>query len=139
MKFLSHLLILAFLSGQVQYAYTSLFCTHLQKPVGTPSLQVNRTEGNADPDMCEECQGVLPVRHKQVIEPKGCIEVRSGAKKVVDEFTDWNAPLVPCSSPCYLQPTDASLQLTLLQGNSLVLGEELPPLELPPSNLVLRI
>ena len=77
--------LLAFLAGQVQYVYSSSFCTMKSSPVS--SCCTEATTDNLNDGSFNECPGtVQPIPGEQTIK-SNCMQVRIEQKLVVDNFT----------------------------------------------------
>lgn len=137
-KYLNTFILLAFLIGQVQYAYTSYFCTLKHEQVKAPTLTATPVSDN-DGNGCEECQGVIPETHGQQSIESNCIKVVSIEKSTIDNFAEWakfhNQVVAVFNS---IQANDYPQQIghqsfvVLSPANS-------PPLDLPTLNSNLRI
>lgn len=78
---------LAFMVGQVQYAYSSYFCTMRQMSVKSPNMSMNMpTDRNGS--SCGECQVAVPPQHAQQLIGSNCIKVISAEKSVVSSFAE---------------------------------------------------
>lgn len=75
-KYLSFLVLLTFLVGQVQYAYASYFCTMMDAPVSSPTMTMSM-----DDQFAQRESG------RQTVQAS-CMQMQLTEKKVVDNFTN---------------------------------------------------
>ncbi len=131
---------LAFVVGQVQYAYVSYFCTMKQMPVSTPAMPMTSTTAEEAVGMCNECQAVNPFQERLQLLDANCVKVITAEKSVVSNFTDSQrsiqhflvvAVIGDQLSSIGYRPSVISYRL-FTQVNS-------PPLDLPTLNSNLRI
>ncbi len=130
---------LTFVVGQVQFAYSSYFCTMKQLTVKTPIMAMT-SNSDLNEGVCEQCQEVMPPSHGQQLVEGNCIKVVTTEKNVVSSFSDSQRSIQhfvgvavigdQLSSTGYL-PSAISYRL-LTQADS-------PPLDLPTLNSNLRI
>jgi hypothetical protein len=135
-EYLNLLVLLTFLAGQVQFAYTTYYCTMKQMAVKTPAMSTTSMDSSTG-DVCDQCQEVIPPLHGEQIADGSCIKVVTAEKSVVSSFNDSVKLLshvaitfssVPTSS---YQPSAVSYQLFRPTDS--------PPRDLPTFNSNLRI
>ena len=139
LKYLNTLVLLTFLVGQTQYAYTSYFCTLKQMPVKAPTVAVTSTTDETC-GMCDECQGVImPPQHGLPTIEGNCIKVVTTEKSVISNLAEWakfNSHII--SALYFIQSNGFSVQ-SGSQNVSLASQAQSPPLDLPTLNSNLRI
>lgn len=88
-KNFSLMMVLMFVVGQIQYGYTTYFCTMLNEFVPSPAMTLAvQHEGDA----CGQCGGVFASHHEnQTFEPN-CFKINSVQKDVVSTFTSSSNP-----------------------------------------------
>jgi hypothetical protein len=79
-KYLSLFVMLTFTVGQVQYAYSSYFCTMTHKTYGPAMAAGSSGDGSCSPTAC-----VTPAHGQQLVDAS-CMQLRLAEKKVVDSF-----------------------------------------------------
>lgn len=137
-KYLNLFVLLAFLVGQVQYAYTFYFCTMKQMPVSAPSMATTSVADDAD-GICDECQGVIAQPHGLQLVEGNCVKVVTTEKSVVSNFTElakFNSHIVTVFN--FIQ-ADGYAQQISRQSFILVFQANSPPLDIPTLNSNLRI
>ncbi len=139
LKYLNILVLLTFLAGQVQFAYTSYFCTMEHKAVQKPALAMTASM-DSDGDMCNECQSVIPQKQGQQLIGSNCIKVINLEKSTVSDFASSQKSIqhfVSVSSMAN-QLSVISSQLSPMSYEPSA-GTDSPPLDLPTLNSNLRI
>ncbi len=139
-KYTNALLALALLAGQVQYAYTTYFCTEQHAAVSKPTVMMQSADLSSGSNICDECRGVIPVQHGATLAVPNCIQIATQSKDVVSNFTKIetsstrfetnNVFCVVCPVICS-QKSTASYQLLSFADS--------PPLPLHITNLNFRI
>ncbi len=134
--YLNLLILSTFLVGQVQYAYSSYFCTMTQQPVNAPTMK-SAPSGLAPEAFCEKCQAVKPAQNGEQLNQGDCVKVITSEKSTLSSFTDSQksiqhfAPIAfvinelsaisarPLHTTYYLIPTAASppLDISILNSN----------------------
>lgn len=84
---------LLLLAGQVQYSYTTYFCTMEHKPVKQPTVAGEVSEHALSNKICDACQGVIVVYHTEGVAKRNCIRVETYRKNVVDSFAETGSAL----------------------------------------------
>lgn len=138
MKYLNLFVLLAFTAGQVQYAYTSYFCTMEHKSVQRPTM-TNASVTDNDGDACEECQGVIPQAHGQQLIESNCIKVIFSEKSTIDSFAEWGKIHSHFEIALGLIQTNVYTKAVSHQSFSVTSSTNSPPLDLPTLNSNLRI
>lgn len=138
-KYLNLIVLLTFLGGQVEYAYTSLFCTMKGAPVSSPSAMMKTDDSM--PNSCDECTGVAqPVSSASQNLKSGCMQLRLEQKMVVDNFTGTGKALrhfvENFAVVKHVSTIDDQLFTTTYK---LFTPTDSPPLDLPTLNSNLRI
>ena len=136
-KYLSFLVLLTFLIGQVQYAYASYFCTMKNAPVSSPAMTMSMDDQS--PTHCTECDAFeQPVSGQQILQ-MNCIQTQLTQKKVVDNFTNTDKSISHfVGIVAVLQSQDEINQLS--NDNFVRFSRtDSPPLDIPTFNSNLRI
>ena len=92
-KYVNLLLTLALLAGQVQYVYTTYFCTEQHSPISRPAVEMRSADMSSGSTICDECRGVIPVQHGATLASANCIQITTHSKSVVSSFTISDKPL----------------------------------------------
>jgi len=137
-KYLNALVLLTFLVGQVQYAYSSYFCSMKQTPVKSPIMAMNSLTDNSN-GICRECQSVIPSRLGQLMIGSNCIKVIKAEKSVVSNFTQWAKFNSRVDLAFDLMPAFSNRQSSGASGYKLFTPANSPPIDLPILNNNLRI
>ncbi len=130
---------LTFVVGQIQYAYSSYFCTMMQRQVKAPTMAMNPATATPS-DVCDECQAVaMPARHGVQLAQGDCMELVTSQKHTLDNFTEWSRYHAQfAASFSFVQMYDYTPQL-VSQSFILASPANSPPLDLPILNSNLRI
>jgi hypothetical protein len=141
-KYLNIVVLLTFLAGQVQYAYTSYFCTMKQVKVSTPSTLACSSMAKEDPGVCVECSVDVKTASQQHVAQlvnRNCIKVITAEKSVISNFTEWAKTADHFTNLFYFLPEENDLRESFA-GQMLALSRiNSPPLDLPTLNSNLRI
>jgi hypothetical protein len=138
-KYLSLLVILTFVVGQVQYTYTSYFCTMLNKFLVSPSIAAANHNDNITDDACDDCQvRIDPASGHLFLEPN-CFRVTSLEKSVVDNFVGSPVPDIHFTFTFTSFLSTPPAMETLFQNWATVPSANPPPLDLPTLYNNLRI
>jgi hypothetical protein len=139
LKYLNLLVLLTFLVGQVQYAYSSYFCT--MKNAGISAAAADMKMDVPKENSCDEC-AVMP----QSVPPTGqslksnCMERRVEQKMVVDNFTGSQEVVHHFVGNLFTFDNLATIDNRLFTlRHSLFTSTDSPPLDLPTVNSNLRI
>ena len=90
-KYLALLVTLTFIVGQVQFAYSSYFCS--MKQVILKHVQTGMTcDAMSGDDMADMGTGVALSLRGQQLAAQNCMQLRLAEKKVVDTFTGSDMP-----------------------------------------------
>lgn len=137
-KYLSLLIVLAFTVGQVQYSYTSYFCTMLNAfvPSQSAALAIHSMQHE---DGCTECDGTrVSEAGSQVLQPN-CFVVNTLQKDVVSTFVgSQNPDLHAATAFAFIVPQPV-LRQTGSFNRYFVRTPLSPPLDLPTLNNTLLI
>ncbi len=137
-KYLSLLVMLTFVVGQVQYAYATYFCTMKQMVVNSASIEMAATS-SMGMTACDECAGTVQPKFAVQIVQGNCIQVQLAEKKIVDNFTDSGKyNLHPTASLVFIVVQDQCRQISR-QNFIPVLRTDSPPLDIPTFQSNLRI
>ncbi len=138
-KYLNILVLLAFLVGQVQYAYASFFCTMKDAPVSVSSMIMNTDEEDSQP--CGECSCRVHAGPGQQVVEANCMLMHIIEKTTIDNFrvSDRSVSTVSrawtlCGNQ--LPAGNRKLFTKSYQGFN---PTNSPPLDLPTFNSTLRI
>ena len=139
LKYLNLLVLLTFLVGQVQYAYSSYFCTMKNAGVSAAAA-VMKMDGSKE-NSCDECTAT--VQHVSLTAQSlksNCMERRVEQKMVVDNFTGSQQTVEHFVGTFFIaaNPTTIGNQLFTVHS-SLFTSTDSPPLDLPTLNSNLRI
>lgn len=137
-KYLNLLVLSTFLVGQVQYAYSTYFCTMMQQPVSAPVMKMNMdTEaGNA----CDQCQAVTPTHQSEQLRQGDCVQLTISQKSTLDNFTDSQKSVQHFVSAAFISNSLSTVTTQLLPTSCHLLPIAVsPPLDLPTLNSNLRI
>ncbi len=86
-KYLNLLVLLTFLVGQVQYAYSVYFCTMLQAPVPAPTMKMSSAEvgwGNT----CDHCSSATQTLEGEQLAQVDCVRLITSQKSTLGSFTE---------------------------------------------------
>ena len=137
-RYLNLLVLSTFLVGQVQYAYSTYFCTMMQQPVSAPVMKMNMdtATGNA----CDQCQAVTPTHQGEQLNQGDCVRVNTSQKSTLDNFTDSQRFVQHFVPTAFIGNSLSTVapQL-LLTSYHLLPAAASPPLDLPTFNSNLRI
>lgn len=138
-RYMSLAILLTFTVGQVQYGYTSYFCTMLNAFLPSPAAAATIHNQEMNNGACSACQGVTEtVSGAQNLEPN-CLRIVSIQKDVVASFLGTTSiNLHNTVSVAFVMP-QMSFSRTNVQGRSTVSPESPPPLDLPTIHSNLRI
>lgn len=134
------LLALALLAGQVQYAYTTYFCTEQHAAVSKPTIKMQSADRSSGSTICDECCGVIPVHHGAALATLNCIQITTHTKSVVSSFTSTEEVVSYHATSrfvCSRGPVESN-QLSAI-GNLHFSSTDSPPLPLHITNLNFRI
>lgn len=87
-RYLTLLLCLSFLVGQVPYAYATYYCTVEHKAVGMPSKEERSSPKDLSTKICDACQGVLIIHRTEGVAKPNCLRVEKHKKDVTDSFAE---------------------------------------------------
>lgn len=82
------LLCFSFLAGQVQYSYTTYYCSVEHAEVKEPVVEKAIPAGKLNNRICDECQGVEVFYHTVGVSKPSCLKVDRQKKDVVDAFVN---------------------------------------------------
>lgn len=138
-KYLNVFVLLAFMVGQVQYAYSSYFCT--MKNAGVSAATANMKMDAPKENSCDECavtvQRVSPTAQSL---KSNCMERRVEQKMVVDNFTGSQEMVHHFVGNLFTFDNLAKIDNRLFTlHHSLFTSTDPPPLDLPTVNSNLRI
>ncbi len=85
-KYLNLLVLSTFMIGQVQYAYSTYFCTMMQQQVSAPVMKMNM--GTEAKNTCDQCKAVTPDHQGEQLNQSDCIQSTTLQKSTLDNFTD---------------------------------------------------
>lgn len=135
-NYLSLLILLPFIVGQVQYAYTSYFCEMTGK-IACPPCAPSSMAGSND---CDECTSVALPDYVGESFNSDCMQLNIEQKSVVDNFTSSQKVIHH-----FVVVSAVGLQATAASGQSQGFSEivfiptDSPPPDLPTLNSSLRI
>ena len=133
MRFLSLLVMLTFTVGQVQYAYSSYFCTMKHETFDSVA-----PSALSHVESCDAAAMMTPSRGPQITNA-GCMRIHLAQKKVVDNFS------APDKAPSHVVAIAAILPAGLFKNERptsvaiAVLPFASPPPDIPTLNSNLRI
>ncbi len=138
-KYLSLLAMTAFVVGQVQYSYTSYFCTMLNSYVPSPSMALASHHEASEATTCDDCQvDPAPASGHQLVEAN-CFHVTTAEKSVVDNFVGSTNPDIHFVAAVVSFLPVPLVARTLSSSWASVPSADSPPLDLPTLNCNLRI
>ncbi len=135
-KYFSVLMVLMFIAGQIQYGYTTYFCTMLNQflPSAEAVLAVHQ-----EADTCGQCDGMFAAQSGSKTFEPNCFRIDTVQKDVLSTFTSSNNPDFFCVTTVALIITQPSFQQATLRSWSVAPSAPSPPLDLPTFNSNLRI
>lgn len=103
-KYLGLLVSIAFVVGQVQYAYAAYYCTMIHRQVDSQSEIAVSPEGRVSDQTCVLCDCTATTSRAQEKYEPDCVRVTVGHKDVVGNFQEPSVPnLIASGSSAVLQ------------------------------------
>ena len=134
------LLVLALIAGQIQYAYSTCFCTDRRAPVTRPEAVMQSPGMPSGSIICDECRGMIPLQHGVSLESPNCVRITMHTKSVVSSFTNFETFSGHFESGILLHIASRETCSLTSATNHLLLGStDSPPLPLHITNLNFRI
>lgn len=135
-KYLSFLVVLMFVVGQIQYGYTTYFCTMMNEFLPSAPVMLS---SQYETDTCSQCDGVLAAQQSSQTFAPNCFQINSLQKDVISTFTaagNHDLYVVNVAAPIVIHPQVAQ---TTLWSLTIAPATSSPPLDLPTFNSNLRI
>ncbi len=79
---------LAILVGQMQFAYTSYYCTVKHAVVKEPMVETAQSGMKPGQKVCDQCRGIEILYHGAGVSMPSCLRVERHKKDVTDSFVD---------------------------------------------------
>lgn len=136
-KYMSLFIVLAFTAGQVQYSYTSYFCTMLH--MFLPSRSAALAMHSMSHDVCTQCDAPLVTQAGNEELVPNCFVVNTIQKDVVSTFVGNSTSEIHAASALALKLPHPIIRYTSVQNEPIVRTALSPPLDLPTLNSNLLI
>ncbi len=139
-KYLNLLVLSTFLVGQVQYAYSTYFCTMMQQRVNGPTVHMKSKTSNSE-ITCGQSQDVKSISNVVQLIQGDCIKLVTSKKSTLDSFTDLHKSVqhsVPAAIIIGNSLSTVAIQL-LSASHYLLPAAVSPPLDILTLNSNLRI